>query len=137
MGMNIEQESFSEADYAAFTNQVHTELEVLQKLINTPGFGQGQGSIGAELEFYIIDPKGDVLPINQTIAKSMDDPQLTVELNRFNLEYNLKPQMLEPDAFSTLENNMTKAWHALNRVASDFDGRIIPIGILPLSLIHI
>ena len=44
-------------------------------------------SLGAELEMYIVDAQGMPLYANQEILADAGDPQLTLELNRYNLEY--------------------------------------------------
>ena len=91
MGLSINKDAFSAAEYDQFSAKVRLDLQVLKSLLKQPGFGDGPGSIGAEVEFYIVDPQLQVQPINTQIAAQIQDPQLTVELNRFNLEYNLSP----------------------------------------------
>jgi len=89
MGLSIDKSEFSAEDFERFAAKVRTDLDALSRLLARPGFGEGESSIGAEVEFYIVNQALRAHPINTEIAASVQDPQLTVELNRFNLEYNL------------------------------------------------
>ena len=92
MGQSINQLDFSEADFTAFSQKLRANLEALEILLARPGFGAGELSFGAELELYIVDSQGRPLHVNQEIQKQLNDPQLTLELNRYNLEYNFSPR---------------------------------------------
>src|SRR5690606_40968861 len=92
MGLSVTRDDFSDEDVAAFSAQVRDQLDVLKHLLEQPGFGEGPSSLGAELEYYLIDQDLNPLPRNQEVLQALDDPQFTVELNRFNLEYNLRSE---------------------------------------------
>ncbi|MFN2361839.1 MAG: hypothetical protein ABR522_12270, partial [Marinobacter sp.] len=61
----------------------------------------------------------------------MKESQLTVELNRFNLEYNLNPQILRGDPFARTEQELLAAIRRINQHAAPLGGELVPIGILP------
>ena len=103
MGIEIRQDHFSEQDFAHFNAKIRDNLKALQQLLEQPGFGVGEDSLGAELEFYLVDAGGNPVPCNQAILKAAGNPQLTPELNRFNLEYNLQPQPFRGRPFSGFE----------------------------------
>src|SRR5690606_28494949 len=88
-------------------------------------------SLGAELEVYVIDAEGKPLGCNREIQARAADPLLTLELNRFNLEYNLPPVPLAETPFHATEHNMREALQRLEEHAGAEGGRIVPIGILP------
>lgn len=103
----------------------------MQRLLERPGFGVGPGSFGAELEMYLIDQDGNALSTNREVQQLMDNPQLTLELNRFNLEYNLTPVAIKGRPFSASEQELLSALGRLRQCAGQVAGRVVPIGILP------
>jgi len=131
MGLSIQQSEFTPEEFDRFAAKVRTDLTALTRLLDRPGFGEGESSIGAEVEFYIVNPDLRVQPINTDIAASVQDPQLTVELNRFNLEYNLSPQAFKGAPFARTEQEMLRAMQRINQHAAPLNGELVPIGILP------
>ena len=131
MGLSINKSEFSAEEFARFSAKVRTDLTALSRLLDRPGFGEGESSIGAEVEFYIVNSELRVQPINTEIAASVQDPQLTVELNRFNLEYNLSPQAFKGAPFARTEQELLAAIRRINEHAARLGGELVPIGILP------
>ncbi|MBO6849103.1 MAG: hypothetical protein JJ867_01345 [Marinobacter sp.] len=131
MGLSIKQSEFTSEDFDRFAAKVRTDLTALTRLLNRPGFGEGESSIGAEVEFYIVNPDLRVQPINTELAARVQDPQLTVELNRFNLEYNLNPQAFKGTPFASTEQELLAAMQRINQHAALLNGELLPIGILP------
>ncbi|GAB5450601.1 MAG: hypothetical protein Hals2KO_09290 [Halioglobus sp.] len=131
MGIEIDRTEFSAADFTRFRGALQENLASLGQLLATPGFGAGAGSLGAELEMYIVDEQGLPLHANQEIERAAADPQLTLELNRYNLEYNLSPYGLSEQPFLATEREILSKMAGLRDVAATFGGRIVPIGILP------
>ncbi|HEV8077867.1 MAG TPA: hypothetical protein VGP45_05730, partial [Marinobacter sp.] len=131
MGLSITQSEFSPEEFDRFAGKVRTNLEALTRLLNRPGFGEGESSIGAEVEFYIVNPNLRVQPSNTEIAASVQDPQLTLELNRFNLEYNLSPQAFRGTPFARTEQELLTAIQRINQHAAPLNGELVSIGILP------
>ena len=131
MGLSIKTTEFAPEEFERFAAKVRTDLKALTRLLNRPGFGEGASSIGAEVEFYIVNPALRVQPINTEIAARVQDPQLTVELNRFNLEYNLSPQAFKGSPFARTEQELLSAIQRINQHAASLDGELVPIGILP------
>jgi gamma-glutamyl:cysteine ligase YbdK (ATP-grasp superfamily) len=131
MGIEIDRTRFEAEDYLAFQQRLEENLAALFGLGNDPAFGRGPGSLGAELEMYIVDKDGHPLHVNQEILDRAQDPQLTLELNRYNLEFNLSPYRVDAGPFSSTEREVLEKLATLRRVAADFGGRVVPIGILP------
>ena len=134
MGIEIDQTTFKDSDFSDFSSALEENLATLRDLLETPGFGQGNASLGAELEMYIIDQHGRPLHANHEIADAAQDPQLTLELNRYNLEYNLSPYQISESAFAATEREIETKLAKLRAVAGGLGGRIVPIGILPTLL---
>jgi len=131
MGIEIDKTSFSAQEYAAFQARLEDNLNALRDLAETPGFGCGPATLGAELEMYIVDAQGRPLHANKEIQADANDPQLTLELNRYNLEYNLSPYAVSDQAFAATEEEILAKLALLRDVAAARDARIVPIGILP------
>jgi gamma-glutamyl:cysteine ligase YbdK (ATP-grasp superfamily) len=131
MGIEINQTTFDDADYRNFREALQCNLGALENLLASPDFGVGPGSLGAELEMYIVDAGGNPLSANQEILAAADDAQLTLELNRYNLEYNLSPYLISDAPFAATEQEILAKLQHLSAVAATVGGRIVPIGILP------
>lgn len=131
MGQDIAELDFSEQAYQRFQEKLASNLKALYKMLATPGFGVGQTSLGAELEMYIVDKNGHVLFVNEQIRQDVNDAQLTLELNRYNLEYNFTPHLIEEQPFFTMEREILEQLKRLNKFAAHYGGRVVSIGILP------
>lgn len=131
MGTDIDKTEFSGQDLKAFGIRLEQNLALLQQRLEDPAFGEGPASLGAELEMYVVDAAGHPLHANEEILAAADDPQLTLELNRYNLEYNLSPYLLSDSAFASTEREIVSRMERLRAVAAPLGGRIVPIGILP------
>lgn len=131
MGLDIEKVDFDDTDRHQFRVALEENLSALAQQLERPGFGAGPRSLGAELEMYIIDADGRPLPINDQVLAAARDSQLTLELNRYNLEYNLSPQGIAKEAFIATENEILRKLEHVRGVASEFGGTVVPIGILP------
>ncbi|MDY6798707.1 MAG: hypothetical protein SVX28_08190 [Pseudomonadota bacterium] len=131
MGLSIKQSEFTAEEFDRFSAKVRTDLTALTRLLDRPGYGEDESSVGAEVEFYIVNPNLRVQPINTDIAASVQDPQLTVELNRFNLEYNLSPQVFKGAPFARTEQELLGAMQRINQHAAPLNGQLVAIGILP------
>ncbi|HEY5717908.1 MAG TPA: glutamate-cysteine ligase family protein, partial [Motiliproteus sp.] len=129
MGQAIDRTEFSAADYQQFSARLHDNLAALKQVLAMPGFGQGPGSVGAELELYLIDAAGQPVYRNQELRERSGDPQLALELNRFNLEYNLSAVSVTADPLGSLEREIGQKLAQVNSL--DDDVSVIPIGILP------
>lgn len=138
MGLAIERSSFSEAEYEQAGIRLRENLEALRALFDRPDFGVGAWSLGAELEMSIVDSDAQALPVNREVLARSVDPNLQLELDRFNLEYNLSPVQAAGRPFSAMRQELTSGLTELGRIAGKFGGRIVPIGILPtLTMDHL
>ena len=104
MGIDIDRTEFTAEDYLLFQAALEENLMALGNLLGDPEFGDGPASMGAELEMYIVDHRGRPLSVNDELLAEADDPQLTPELNRYNLEFNVPPFALGDAAFRQTED---------------------------------
>jgi gamma-glutamyl:cysteine ligase YbdK (ATP-grasp superfamily) len=131
MGIEIDKTEFTPQDLERFQARLDNNLSALQQLLDRPGFGVGPTSLGAELEMYLVDERGRPLFANQEILADSDDPQLTLELNRYNMKYNLTPYEIGDKPFLSTEREILKQLELVGKLAADHGGRIVLIGILP------
>ena len=131
MAIEIERTEFTPQDYLAFDSALLKNLASLRELLANPSFGQGPQSMGAELEVYIVDHHGNPLYANEELLEHSDDPQLTLELNRYNLELNLTPFAMAQSALRSSEDEILTRLRNLRALADRMGGRIVCIGILP------
>lgn len=131
MGIEIDRTTFDEDDYALFSQRLEAQLAALQDCLADPDFGAGEPSIGSELELYIVGEDGCAHHGNEELREAAQDPQLTLELNRYNLEYNLSPYLLGSGGLRATEDEMVAKVAGLSKLARERNAHIVPIGILP------
>ena len=131
MGLEIDREEFSEADYARFEGRLSTSIRVIRALLERPGFGEGPMTLGAELEASLVDDDGRPAPLNHAVLAESVDPRLTFELDRFNLESNLRYDQLAGRPFRFLAAEMDDALAEMRRAAALHQLDVALIGILP------
>ena len=125
MGIEITESCFDSAAYQRFEKKLHQNVEVLRLLLQQADFGKASDTsfgLGAELEMYIIDQQGRPLSVNQEILEAAADPNLTLELNRYNLEYNLTPYVIKELAFEKTEQEVLLQLNRLNQLAGGIRG---------------
>lgn len=131
MGLEIDKTDFTASDFEHFGTRLRDNLKALEMVLARPDFGEGDLSFGAELELYIVDKNCRPLHINQEIIAKLGDPQLTLELNRYNLEYNFNPVLLKDNCFAETQKEALAAIDKINGAAADWGGNVVPVGILP------
>jgi gamma-glutamyl:cysteine ligase YbdK (ATP-grasp superfamily) len=131
MGQKIDYTDFSESDFSEFSERLRANLAALKQILARPGFGEGDLSFGAELELYIVGAEGQPVHKNQEVIAALNDPQLTLELNRYNLEYNFSPVLVRENCFAATQREAIAALEKINRCTAQWDAKAVPIGILP------
>jgi gamma-glutamyl:cysteine ligase YbdK (ATP-grasp superfamily) len=131
MGLSIDRSEFADEEYATAAARLRENLHALELLLQRPGFGEGPSSLVAELEMSIIDANAAGLPVNREVLADCNDPNLQLELDRFNLEYNLSPVAAAGRPFTSIEQELTESIARIDRAAAGHCGSTIAIGILP------
>ncbi|MEW6982837.1 hypothetical protein AAD001_09325 [Colwelliaceae bacterium 6471] len=131
MGKNISKLKYTENDYILFQQKIYQQLEQLKEIIALPNFGDEPMKIGAELEMYLVDDNGEVSLSNQLLLDALKDEQFQPELNQYNLELNLSAFDQNGTPFTHLRNEILLKTTYLERVASQHNINVVPVGILP------
>jgi hypothetical protein len=131
LGIEIDREHFDADAYSSFSARLEACLEALSQLLGRSGFGEGETTLGAELEVSLVDRAAAPLLLNRRVLAETMDPRLTVELDRFNLESNLRHGPLAGRPFAALAAECDDALTELKRAAAIHGGRVVAIGILP------
>ena len=131
MGLEVDREQFEDSDFAAFEEKLRLDLEALGELLERPGFGEGETTIGAEVEFSLVDDDGRPRLISRAVMNDALEPRLAFELDRFNLEYNASPVRLAGRPFAAFAEELQSALAKIDVVARRHGGRLALIGILP------
>ena len=138
MGLNIDRSEFQPEEYIQARIKLGENLDALEQVLRRPGFGVGETSVGAELEMNIVDDQGWPLPVNRSVLAEALDPHLQLELDNFNLEYNVSPVPAAGTPFTAMRDELERALELLGRITARYGGRIVPVGILPtLTLDHL
>lgn len=131
MGIEIAKEEFEEADYARYAERLHECLGALETMVRRPEFGEGETSIGAELELNLVDRDGRPAPVNRQVLTDTASSNVTLEIDRFNMEINARPFALAGRPFEATEGELEATLSELRSAAARHDARVVAIGILP------
>jgi len=127
---NVEQE-FDEKKSQAFMRALLEDLRALEFMIATDRFETGVTRIGAEQEMFLVDRSMRPAPISLEVLERANDPRLTTEIARFNLEANLSPLNLSGKCFEKMENELSELLSKVRASAGELDADVLLSGILP------
>ncbi len=131
MGEEIAVEDFTDDDHRRFGERCREGLEALSRLVAAPGFGDGPPSAGVEVEIGLVDKDCRPAFVNREVQQAANDPDLDVELDRFNLELNTPPVLLAGRPLTQIHDALAAGMERVTRAAATVGARPITIGILP------
>ncbi len=114
-----------------FVKRLLTDIQALEEMLSRGMIESGFRRIGAEQELIIVGAACRPNPINLELLERLNDPELTTELARFNMEHNLAPLDLGGDCLRQMETLINEKLKCIRSVAEDFDADVIQTGILP------
>ncbi len=115
----------------AFMKALLDDLRALDFMLDNNLVESGVMRIGAEQEMFLVDENLRPAPVSVEVIKRANDPRLTTEIARFNLEANLTPLTLGADCFSQLETELSDVVSLARGAAHHFGADILLAGILP------
>lgn len=131
MGQDIASREFTAADFAAFDERLARETAILEQWLAEERFAEAQPVGGAELEAWLTDRDFRPAPLNDVLLARLQDPLLTTELARFNVELNTAPARLTGPALARMQADLDATWQRCRNGMAALGGRLVTIGILP------
>jgi hypothetical protein len=96
-----------------------------------PGFGEGERTVGAEVELFLVDEAARPLSVSREVVRAADSPLITPEMGSFDIELSTPPVELAGRPFSALARAIHQTMGEIRRRAAARGARIVPISILP------
>ena len=115
----------------AFTQALLADLHALEFMLEHDQLEKYSNRIGAEQELFLIDSDLRPSPVAVEVLKTANDPRLTTEIARFNLEANLTPRTLEGHCLRQMEDELKEVLGIARRAASTVNSDVLLAGILP------
>ena len=116
---------------ARFVKFLLNDIQALDRMQHENCFERGVQRIGAEQELAILDSDCDPAFLGPEILDTIPDPRFTTEIGRFNMEINLDPIALGPDALLHMEKQLQDLLQTARTHAEKLDSRILLCGIMP------
>jgi hypothetical protein len=131
MGRDVPALVFTREDRRRYREKMHTDLEVLARMLHESGFESERPQVGLEIELNLVDDAGLPVMRNTDVLQAIADPAWSSELGRFNLEINIPPRQLTAGGPGSWEQAIRDALnHAEDRAAA-VGAHLIMVGILP------
>lgn len=121
----------SEQQSKLFMKALLADLTALERIIESGCIESGVRSIGVEQEMFLVDKALQPRPIAIELLAAVNDPRLTTEAGKFNLEANLAPQKFTGHCLQTLEQELSEVIALARQGAEKLGGDVLLAGILP------
>ncbi|MFZ0061259.1 MAG: CBS domain-containing protein [Pyrinomonadaceae bacterium] len=131
MGDHNVEHQVDEAKAQAFMKALLEDLRALAFMLEAGCVEKGVTRIGAEQEMFLIDKNFRPAPISLEVLERANDPRLTTEIARFNLEANLTPRKLSGSCFNEMEQELEEMVTLARTSAAAYEADILLSGILP------
>ncbi len=107
------------------------DLRALDYMIDHDCIESGVHRMGAEQEMFLVDRNLRPAPLAVEVLEGLDEPRLTTEIARFNLEANVTPQLISGNCFTRMERELNELLTEIRERAKHFGADILLAGILP------
>lgn len=131
MGEHAVSERLDEAEARAFMKALLADVRALEVMLERGMFETSRRCVGAEQEMFLVDANGRPAPVACEILRTLDEPRLTTELGRFNLEANIDPRRFRGRALSEIEREVRELVARADEGAREQGARVLLTGILP------
>ena len=131
MGEQHITESTGEIDIRAFTRALLDDVRALEKLLESGRFETGTRRIGAEQECFLVDGRMRPACVAEQVLEAAQDPRLTTELAKFNIEANLSPQILGGRCLRAMAEELEEVTQVMREAAWRHGAHLLLAGSLP------
>ncbi|WP_303904870.1 glutamate-cysteine ligase family protein [Thiohalomonas denitrificans] len=131
MGQEISGSRFKKHDFEAFSRRLKTETHLLERWFAEQRFSARHGTVGFELEAWLVDAAAQPAPENVRFLQRLPDALVTPELSLFNIELNSTPLALGGNALGAMHRELSANWLRCREAAAAMGLRLAMIGILP------
>ena len=115
----------------AFMQALLEDLRALAFMLEHGRVESGVTRLGAEQEMFLVDRYMRPAPVSLEVLQQANDPRLTTEIARFNLEANLTPLELTGNCFRRLEQELEHLIELARHAAATQNADVLLSGILP------
>ncbi|MFN3938973.1 MAG: HPP family protein [Chitinophagales bacterium] len=131
MGHQISDKKITRQAKFTFIRQLLEDVEALEYMIAENLFEANTWRIGAEQELCIVNNEWKPAPDALKILEQLNNPYITTELAKYNLEINLDPLHLKSGCFYEVEKQLEEKINLISEVCKPCNDKIILAGILP------
>src|SRR5437667_2165645 len=115
----------------AYMKALLDDVRALERMLESDVFESGIKRIGAEQEMFLVDRNLCPAPVARQVLDKSDDPRLTTEIARFNLEANLTPLKWAGNCLREMEKELEEVIGRARESALEFGADVLLAGILP------
>jgi CBS domain-containing protein len=131
MGEHTVERAVDEQKVQMFMRALLDDLRALDYMLDHDLIESGVRRIGAEQEMFLVDKDLRPAPVSVEVLQHANDPRLTTEIAKFNLEANLTPLSLNGACFSQMESELNGVLNRVRKSANHFGADVLLSGILP------
>jgi len=119
------------SELRVFTQALLKDVRALEQLLQGDRIESGVRRIGLEQELFLVDDMWRPAPIAVEALERIEDPRVTSEIGRFNLECNLEPLLFGGNCLRLMENRLNDLLGTVRKTVRDLGAEVALIGILP------
>jgi CBS domain-containing protein/gamma-glutamyl:cysteine ligase YbdK (ATP-grasp superfamily) len=131
MGEHRIEQALDEQKSRAYMKALLDDLRALEYMLENEWFESDVRRIGAEQEMFLIDRNLRPAPVGREVLERANDPRLTTEIAKFNLEANLTPQVWGGHCLRQMEQELEEVLNITRRAARSCGADVLLAGILP------
>ncbi len=114
-----------------FLRALLSDLSALEMLLEAGGIESGVRRIGAEQEMFLVDRAMRPAAVAVELLARANEPRLTHEIGRFNLEANLSPRLFGAGCLGEMEAELYEVVEIARAAARASGAEVLLCGILP------
>jgi len=131
MGVKDVRLAVDKEELRVFTQALLRDVRALERMLENGTIESGVRRIGLEQEMFLVDEVHRPAPVAVEALERIEDPRITSEIGRFNLECNSDPLLFGDDCLSKMEGQITDLVDVVRDAVIGLGARPVLMGILP------